>query len=345
MPVSPLCSLVARGPLYHLLRRATLADPRASIHQRGEERLGKQGLRVEFATVPELMHRVRELTSLTTALEQRLLRSIALDSVSRLEADVHDLITRGIEQRSSVHIEVLKNLVQKLLAKNNHKYAQVVRMVSRLYKPPLRQHSLLGARLPFWPSKREQHQAKIRAGCRALHLGENAEVWDRAAKLYRDEQGRPLPVINCGDGVRITMKVSAVTDQGGEVELVGECWSADRTTWGAATVRVPKPQDGQDGIRGVGAICAGSQCWQVSDQGCSNVSMLLADLQTTRILLATPCTVLALVIDIKASAMCRPLPFKVVGTCQIWRGDVQGLPQLRTPFLLVHIREAWTSWS
>ena len=72
-----------------------------------------------------------------------------------------------------------------------------------------------------------------------LRLGENSEVWDRAAGLYQDKQGRPIPVVNCGDGVRITMKVSAVVDQGGEVELVGTCWFPDRKTWGAATVRVP----------------------------------------------------------------------------------------------------------
>jgi hypothetical protein len=48
--------------------------------------------------------------------------------------------------------------------------------------------------------------------------------------MYKDKQGRPLPIVNCGDGVRMTMKISAVVDSGNEVELVGECWSADRTT-------------------------------------------------------------------------------------------------------------------
>lgn len=122
------------GPLYHLLQRANIGGPRASIYQRGEARLGQDGFRINYGTVSELFGRVRELTQLTAALEDRLYRSISLDSISQLERDVHDLISRGVQERSSIHIQVLENLARKLLAKNNHKYSEIIRMISRLYK-------------------------------------------------------------------------------------------------------------------------------------------------------------------------------------------------------------------
>lgn len=52
--------------------------------------------------------------------------------------------------------------------------------------------------------------------------------------------------MNCGDGVRMTMKVSAVVDTKNEIELVGECWSADRRMWATTIVRVPKPREEED---------------------------------------------------------------------------------------------------
>jgi hypothetical protein len=127
-------TLVSKGPLYFLLRRSTAGDLRASIFQRGDQRVGQHDFKVEYETVSELMECVRKLTQITSVLEQRLLRLISLDSVSRLGHDVHNSIFRGIEQQSGIHVQVLKNLVSKLPAKSNHTYSEVIRMLSRLYK-------------------------------------------------------------------------------------------------------------------------------------------------------------------------------------------------------------------
>jgi hypothetical protein len=237
--------LISRGPLYHLLQRANSQNPRGGVLQRGEQRLGQQGFRVQYSTVPELMNRVRELTALTAALEERLFLSISWNDVSRFERDIHDLMSRGIEQNSRIHVEVLTNLVGKLLSKRNHRFTELVRMISRLYKRRLggahyqELAALFGleSETAIW---RDQKQVP------RLRLEENSVFWDKAVAIYRDAQGRPLPIINCGDGVRVTMRVSAVVGSGNEVELVGECWSANRRTWAECTVRVPKPAEGED---------------------------------------------------------------------------------------------------
>jgi hypothetical protein len=245
VPLSPLPKLVSGGPLYHLLWRATNGDLRASVYARGESRLGQWGFNTEFGTVAELLGRVRKLTKLTAVLEQRLFCSISRDSVNRFEHDVHVLIRRGVEQKSSIHVQVLSNLVQKLLAKNNHKYSNVIRMISQLYKRRIGGAHYKELTFLFGlqgETSIRQDQKKLPR----LHLGENSKCWDRAVGLYKDEQGRPLPIVNSGDGVRMTMKVSAVVDSGNEVELVGECWSADRRTWVTASVQVPKPREGKD---------------------------------------------------------------------------------------------------
>jgi hypothetical protein len=237
--------LISEGPLYHLLQRATIGGPRASVYQRGEARLGQDGFRTNYGTVSELFSQVRKLTQLTAALEDRLFRSISLDSVGQLERDVHDLISRGMRERSGIHMQVLENLVRKLLAKNNHRYSEIIRMISRLYKRWLGGAHYKELAFVFGlqgETSIRQDQKKLPR----LRLGENEDCWDRAAKLYPDEQGRPLPIVNCGDGVRMTMKVSAVVDITNEIELVGECWSADRRTWATTTVRVPKPRAEED---------------------------------------------------------------------------------------------------
>ena len=118
-----------------------------------EERVGKRGFRLDYATQTEVKEKLSLLTSqkkeleTTTAKinpkrdalnwEEMLHNSCKHDYQEKLIVDLLALFREDIDKTKPIQVTVLINLVGKLKGNVNHKYTPLIKMIAKLHKTRL----------------------------------------------------------------------------------------------------------------------------------------------------------------------------------------------------------------
>ena len=120
-----------------------------------------------------------------------------------------------VNQPKTLQFEVLKNLIDKMKSKTNHRYTSIIKDISALHKNRLGQtnYSLLQDLLGLCGKT----TASLHASLDGLEIGINLKVIDKAVQIYNKG-----PVIECSDEAR-TLRFISPCKMSGVVELVGEC--------------------------------------------------------------------------------------------------------------------------
>ena len=165
--------------------------------------------------------------------EERLHDSCINGEDQRLVIDLVRLLKMDISQSNPIQLMVIRNLVSKLQKTNNHRYVDLVKDISGLFKNELgpTNYSLLAE---IFGLARETTAAKHSIQLR-LDPGLNLDSIDQAALTFKG-----LPVNEASDGARCLRYLEPRKQKDGEVVLVGHVWNPDVSTWHDQNICIPR---------------------------------------------------------------------------------------------------------
>ena len=162
------------------------------------------------------------------------LHSACLDGEDqRLVINLVRLLRMGVTERNPMQIEVIRNLVSKLQRANNHRYVDLVKDVSALFKNKLGPTNYYLLADIFGLAKETtaaNHSSQIK-----LDPGINWHAMDLAAETFRG-----LPVNEGSDGARHLRFLEPRKLKTGEIILVGHIWEPNVSTWQEQNLRIPR---------------------------------------------------------------------------------------------------------
>ena len=143
-----------------------------------------------------------------------------------------DLLALLGQLPETFHLEVLKNLIEKMKSGSNHRYTDIIKDISAIHKNRLGQtnYSILQDLLGFCGKT----IAVAHAFKDQLQLGINHNVIAKVSNVCYKE-----PVIECSDEARILQFLSPC-NSGRVAKLVGECWDPDIDKWSKCRRIVPR---------------------------------------------------------------------------------------------------------
>ncbi|KAJ7352805.1 hypothetical protein OS493_033867 [Desmophyllum pertusum] len=223
-----------------------------------ENRLGKKGFRINYASRNELENELEHLQNQnqnlrktvtvfmkkernSTSWEEFLHESCKQDYQEKLIVDLLHLFQHDIDQKKPLQTMILQNLVGKLRGTVNHRYIPIIKMIGKLHKIRLGETNYdLTKDIFGLPCSTTCDSYKM---CEQLRPGFNHSVVDQAILLYLDE-----PVIEASDEARALRFLQPMPDENGEVILVGKCWSPDVSDWDKEDIvlRIPKRDEDKD---------------------------------------------------------------------------------------------------
>lgn len=154
----------------------------------------------------------------------------------RLVVNLVRLLRMGLSQRNPMQIEIIRNLVSKLQRANNHRYVDLVKDISALFKNELGPTNYYLLADIFGLAKETtaaKHSSQIK-----IDPGINWDAMDLAAETFRG-----LPVNEGSDGARCLRFLEPRKLKTGEIVLVGQVWDPDVSTWQEQNLRIPRKDE------------------------------------------------------------------------------------------------------
>ena len=158
------------------------------------------------------------------------------------------LMKSGISARNPMQILILKNLVSKLQKGNNHRYVDLVKDVSGLFKNELglTNYALLA---DIFGLAKETTAAKHCSSQLRLEPGLNMDAIDLAANKFKG-----LPVNEASDGARCLRYLHPRKDKNGNVVLIGSTWSPSVDSWKEEEIVIPRKDATKGDLDDFGAL-------------------------------------------------------------------------------------------
>lgn len=154
----------------------------------------------------------------------------------RLVVNLVRLLRMGLSQRNPMQIEIIRNLVSKLQRANNHRYVDLVKDISALFKNELGPTNYYLLADIFGLAKETtaaKHSSQIK-----IDPGINWDAMDLAAETFRG-----LPVNEGSDGARCLRFLEPRKLKTEEIVLVGQVWDPDVSTWQEQNLRIPRKDE------------------------------------------------------------------------------------------------------
>ena len=154
----------------------------------------------------------------------------------RLVVNLVRLLRMGVSERNPMKIEVIRNLVSKLQRANNHRYVDLVKDISALFKNELGPTNYYLLADIFGLAKETtaaNHSSQIK-----IDPGINWDAMDQAADTFRG-----LPVNEGSDGARCLRFLEPRKLKTGEIVLVGQVWEPDVSNWHEQNLRIPRKDE------------------------------------------------------------------------------------------------------
>lgn len=156
--------------------------------------------------------------------ESKLLSSCQNKDDFKFALDLNRLLSSGIAKSNPIQVLVLRNLVSKLLKKNNHHYVDLVKDISGLFRNELgpANYAILSEIFGLARVTTASNHAKTQT----LDPGINHSALSSAAISFKG-----MPVNEASDGARALRYIQPYLNRDGKVVLLGKSWDPDVKRW------------------------------------------------------------------------------------------------------------------